>query len=168
MQLDKEVLKTKIKKLQEEHNALESEIYELQAKQDDINKQLVKYSEDIQRLDFKGMTKNEYLNSIRDMRISEGDFTVLIGHPNLYSIHVETKEDDMRITLQGSFESYTSGTLRLHRPSNRIKNIKSYDKSYLQRQEVPKNRLEIYDKMLLIKNKYAERVLNATLLNQND
>lgn len=160
--MNKESLQAKIEQLTKQSNDLEAQINELYSKQSRIQDEIADYHMEIEKLEFNGMTRREYLKSIEGTTFTEGEYIITIGarYPNTL-ISVVTMEEDMRLTVSGNYNS-EQASLELHRSAVPKDNIRRFDKTYYLN-EIPKSRKEKFDIMNALRIKYGQMVANAEI-----
>lgn len=148
-----EEIDKRMEELEKEADRYRREISDLEDKEQRTMNEIRELNAEKERLHYSGLTQLEYFKGIRYLVFTEGRFKVKIGEPDIRSVRVSTKEDDVAVTVTGSNPT-SKGYLELYAGTSQTRK-KLFSKSYTER-EVPKKWEELYNEMAEIKNRYLD------------
>lgn len=158
--MNAEVTQSKVKKLKENLDAIKIEKEELWKKERKLENQIRELEFDLQREKYYGMTQAQYFGAIEKTEFNEGDFKVIIGGLYGNGVYVVGQDEEMEVRVSGLFNKNGEDELLVKRDN--VPGKRDYYKTY-QAGEVPKNKRDIYDAMVNVKNKYGKMMENGEI-----
>lgn len=147
-------------KAKEDLDKLRKKKAELAMQERRLESEINEFEIALQKEKYAGMTQAEYFRAIEGTEFQEGDFRVVIGGLYGNGVYVFGKDDDMELQLNGLFGEQAINELWISRTN--VPDKRDYYKKYYPG-EVPKNKKGIYDKMVVLKNKYGKLMENGEI-----
>lgn len=146
-------LQTELDRINEESEDVKKRIKELQRKEDTLEKEKEDIKGRLERAKYYGLSRKEYLQAIKGVTIH--DEGVVIDIRGSATIYVTCSTADAKFWVCGAFGRY--------KVALNVEEIVSGKVKYKMYHRIPKDKKEMYDKLISIKTKYGKMIENGEI-----